>query len=466
MKKLLFICLLFCGLCSHAQSNDTILAPKGVYKITPVYTLSRTPLFYWNAYGNFVSLSDTVHSLFSVTNTGTGNATYNSSTGVFNIPSSTGGTADNQVIEADSLGATPTTNFPFSTKKGLYLINYKPSSTIGGNIQSSPAIYFRGSATPSTTSLPEWGRVYTTGAVGGTNGTVFNFESSLDSSVWTSVATISTVNGIGATRGSFSTSVSAPAITSTSGFYLDANGMNIGTGSSNPNPFAFMNMTLSTKGLLVNRMTTTARMKLGTNPYTGVVTTGGSGYTFTTGATFSMTGGSGTGTTARIFQTGGVVTSVTFTTNTGSGYKVGDVLSATLSGGSGFTYTVTGLQGDAACGLMVYDTTLNNLYTWNCSNHAWEPQGKPSHVVFTPTTGGTVTAVAYNEEIINPAGTIAALTITLPSSPNNNDRVYLKFTQAVTTITYSGGTVVGLPTSASAGQQWYATYDLTDNKWY
>lgn len=86
------------------------------------------------------------------------------------------------------------------------------------------------------------------------------------------------------------------------------------------------------------------------------------------------------------------------------------------------------------------------------------------HTIFTPTTGGTVTAVALQENIINPAGTLANLTIALPASPNNNDVIYFTTTQTLTAITYSGGTVVG-PTTRSAGQ-WHLVFDSGTSSWY
>lgn len=89
-----------------------------------------------------------------------------------------------------------------------------------------------------------------------------------------------------------------------------------------------------------------------------------------------------------------------------------------------------------------------------------------SHTIFTPSTGGTVILVNNQINIVNPSGTLATLTLTLPSSPANNDIVNISFTQAVTTITYSGGTVVGGPTTASLGGQWYLTYDSGTTTWY
>lgn len=68
MKKYIIgIVLLMYSISGFSQVTDTVLAPKGKLRIDTVYTLARVPLFYWNAYGNFVSLSDTVKSLFSVT---------------------------------------------------------------------------------------------------------------------------------------------------------------------------------------------------------------------------------------------------------------------------------------------------------------------------------------------------------------------------------------------------------------
>lgn len=88
------------------------------------------------------------------------------------------------------------------------------------------------------------------------------------------------------------------------------------------------------------------------------------------------------------------------------------------------------------------------------------------HATFTPSTGGTVALVNNQYNIINPSGTLTALTATLPSSPANNDVVTLKFTQAVTTLTYSGGTVVGAPTTVTAGQSVSLTYDSATTSWY
>lgn len=89
-----------------------------------------------------------------------------------------------------------------------------------------------------------------------------------------------------------------------------------------------------------------------------------------------------------------------------------------------------------------------------------------SHTIFTPTTGGTVVLVNNQYNIINPAGTLLALTVTLPSSPANNDIVQIKYTQSVTTVTYNGGTVVDGITSPVAGGYVILTYDSGTTSWY
>ncbi len=90
-----------------------------------------------------------------------------------------------------------------------------------------------------------------------------------------------------------------------------------------------------------------------------------------------------------------------------------------------------------------------------------------NHVIFTPTTGGTVNLNNKQYNIINPAGAILAVTLNLPSSPLDGDVVYIKFTQNVTTVSFTGGTVQSGITSAAAGTTVLPlVYDSGTNKWY
>jgi hypothetical protein len=70
------------------------------------------------------------------------------------------------------------------------------------------------------------------------------------------------------------------------------------------------------------------------------LTAAGSAYTNGTYTSINLTGGSGTGAKATITVAGGVVTSVVITTR-GSGYAVGNTLSATIPAGAGFLITLT-----------------------------------------------------------------------------------------------------------------------------
>ena len=75
----------------------------------------------------------------------------------------------------------------------------------------------------------------------------------------------------------------------------------------------------------------------------GTIGNPGSAYTDGTYTLEPLTGGTGTGAQATIVVAGGLVTSVTVTVR-GSGYTVGDVLSAALPAGAGFQFVVTSLQ--------------------------------------------------------------------------------------------------------------------------
>lgn len=73
----------------------------------------------------------------------------------------------------------------------------------------------------------------------------------------------------------------------------------------------------------------------------------------------------------------------------------------------------------------------------------------------TPSAGGTVTIPdSTYTEIIDPAGTIATLTIVLPAAPINGQIVRIKFTQVVTALTLSpnsGQSIKGAQVAAALG---------------
>lgn len=133
---------------------------------------------------------------------------------------------------------------------------------------------------------------------------------------------------------------------------------------------------------------------------------------------------------------------------------------------TGSNYWATLLVGDSA----ITSLTTGMIPVWNATNKRYTPTvltgGNGTHTIFIPTTGGTVALVNNQNNIINPSGALVALTVTLPSSPNNNDVLILTFEQAVTTVTYSGGTVAGSIVSPVAGSQKQWVYDSGTATWY
>lgn len=84
-----------------------------------------------------------------------------------------------------------------------------------------------------------------------------------------------------------------------------------------------------------------------------------------------------------------------------------------------------------------------------------------------PTTGATVTVNGNGniKLLINPAGSLLALTIAFPASPQDGDVLQLGSTQAVTTVTMSGGTIVGGLTSFVIGSSATYCYSTTAAEW-
>jgi hypothetical protein len=92
----------------------------------------------------------------------------------------------------------------------------------------------------------------------------------------------------------------------------------------------------------------------------------------------------------------------------------------------------------------------------------------PNH--YAPTTGGTVNASALtgnNRLNIVPATGLAALTLTLPTTPVDQQVLDVHITQDITALTVTGGTIAGqasgLPVVAGFSQT--LIYSLTDLLW-
>jgi len=84
---------------------------------------------------------------------------------------------------------------------------------------------------------------------------------------------------------------------------------------------------------------------------------------------------------------------------------------------------------------------------------------------FTPVTTNSITLV-NSISFINPAGTIAALTIVLPTNPQADQVCSFVSSQIVTTLTLTG-TVVGTgPTSLAVGTNYKYQYNATTSSWW
>lgn len=96
--------------------------------------------------------------------------------------------------------------------------------------------------------------------------------------------------------------------------------------------------------------------------------------------------------------------------------------------------------------------------------------GPPGNVVTTqyaqPTTGQTVTASSgVNALLIDPAGTLAALTVVLPSAPVEGQVFMMGSSQIITAMTITG-TIVGTLTTLGAAGFARFCYSATASKWF
>lgn len=88
----------------------------------------------------------------------------------------------------------------------------------------------------------------------------------------------------------------------------------------------------------------------------------------------------------------------------------------------------------------------------------------------TPTAGQTVTITAGTQNLIlKPAGTLATLTVVMPTTPANGTTVAIASTQIVTTLTHSAGgsdTLNGALAAFTANGFAKYIYRTADTSWY
>jgi len=93
-----------------------------------------------------------------------------------------------------------------------------------------------------------------------------------------------------------------------------------------------------------------------------------------------------------------------------------------------------------------------------------------TYQIYAPATLATVTMSAgQSRAIINPAGTIAVLTVTLPPSPVDGQVAGISFTQVVSALTVNapgGATVIAAPTSAAVDTTFRFLYNASSTTWF
>ena len=85
-----------------------------------------------------------------------------------------------------------------------------------------------------------------------------------------------------------------------------------------------------------------------------------------------------------------------------------------------------------------------------------------------PTTGFSYTFSTYNTLILNPAGTLATGTITMPASPSDGMVVTFSTTQQITALTIAGNgaTLNNTLTKIVAGQSMSYVYRSASTAWF
>jgi|GEM_PF-2360836 len=122
------------------------------------------------------------------------------------------------------------------------------------------------------------------------------------------------------------------------------------------------------------------------------------------------------------------------------------------------------ISGTSSDSILVHNAATNAVHA--IAQNSISGLGQYPHTIFTPSGGGTVSLVNHQYNIINPSGSLSALTVNLPSSPANNDVVIIKYIHSITTVTYSGGTVAGGISSPADGGMVILTYDSGTATWY
>jgi len=150
-------------------------------------------------------------------------------------------------------------------------------------------------------------------------------------------------------------------------------------------------------------------------------------------------------------------TSYNFTFNDIVNFYLTSLDTINLSSTNQMLFTST--TNEYKCGIQNIARSVNNNQADLDGNIIVSPLVK-----FTPTTGATINLIKFEYNVIAPAAAIFALTLNLPTFPTDDDVLEIKFTKAVTTITYTGGSVAAPITVAVIGT--YLKLVANNNVWY
>ena len=154
---------------------------------------------------------------------------------------------------------------------------------------------------------------------------------------------------------------------------------------------------------------------------------------------------------------GGVTIAGGFSTSTGAGGTV------TLQGGDGGSTSGNG-------GNVVLDpgTQTGSQVSGSVISTKWSAD--QSYSLQTPSTGFSITiGDGVGTLVLNPAGTLATGTITMPASPINGQEIRFSSSQIVTTLTVSanaGQTISNAPATIVAGQGFAYIYNTSGTNWF
>jgi hypothetical protein len=217
----------------------------------------------------------------------------------------------------------------------------------------------------------------------------------------------------------------------------------IGSTYSNANRSASFIVDSTTRGAMLPRMTATQRQQIGGVPLTITSLVGGSGYPNGTYTNVQVQGGGGFNMTLNVTISGGSVTSVSYNT-TGDGYRTGDVItfyylsSLGLSGGTGFSFTVGSVS--IPSGVLAYQIdAIEGQYVYTSAG--WKRFLTEADSVGTVTQVSVATANGF-------AGTVA----------NNTTTPAITLSTTITGILKGNGTAIS---AAVVGTDYQAPITLT-----